>query len=217
MIRYQPGTKFGLLLMAGVFVTGSTVKLAAQDRMPPIPPEKMDQVQKKVDAEFKELQKSDRMTPPWSVLLRDPDYVIPTLQMRLHNRDNSALSHKLTEFAILIAARQWSNNFEWTAHYPAAIRAGLNQTIATALIEGRRPENMDKDEEILYDFCGELFHNQSVSDATYARALAAFGEPGIVEAASLEGYYSFLAMVMNVARTPVSAGAKPVLVPFPRN
>jgi 4-carboxymuconolactone decarboxylase len=214
MLRYKQGIRFVSL---GAVLSVSGLMLAAQDRMPPIPPEKMDQAQKKVDAEFKELQKSDRMTPPWSVLLRDPDYVIPTLQMRIHNRDNSALSHKLTEFAILIAARQWSNNFEWTAHYPAAIRAGLNQAIATALIEGRRPENMDKEEEILYDFCGELSHNQSVSDPTYARAVAAFGEAGVIEAASLEGYYSFLAMVMNVARTPVPAGTKPALAPFPRN
>jgi 4-carboxymuconolactone decarboxylase len=56
-----------------------------------------------------------------------------------------------------------------------------------------------------------------VSDPTYARALAKFGEPGVVEAASLEGYYTFLAMVMNAARSPLAAGAQPALAPFPQH
>ena len=52
--------------------------------------------------------------------------------------------------------------------------------------------------------------------STYARALAKFGEAGIVEATSLEGYYTLLAMVMNTARTPLPAGAKPPLAALPR-
>ena len=137
--------------------------------------------------------------------------------MRLHNLNNSALSRKLTELAILIAARHWTNNFEWNAHSTLATQANLSPAIIAAVAEGRRPERMAEDEEILYDFCTELLHNQSVSDPTYARALAKFGEPGIVEAASLEGYYTFLSMVMNTARTALPAGAKPALAPLPAN
>ena len=74
---------------------------------------------------------------------------------------------------------------------------------------------MAEDEAILYDLCMELQRNHGVSDTTYARALAKFGEPGIVETASLAGYYTLLAMVMNTARTPLAAGAKPPLVAFP--
>jgi hypothetical protein len=59
---------------------------------------------------------------------------------------------------------------------------------------------MAADKVILCNFCHALLHNQSVTDPTYAHALAEFGEPGVVEAASLVGYYSFLAMVMNMAR-----------------
>ncbi len=79
-----------------------------------------------------------------------------------------------------------------------------------------RPEHMADDETLIYDFCTELLHNQSVSDATYASMLAKFGEPGIVEAASLEGYYTYLSMIMNTARSPLAPGAKPALTPFPK-
>ena len=61
----------------------------------------------------------------------------------------------------------------------------------------------------------ELQRNHGVSDATYARALARLGEAGIVETASIAGYYTLLAMVMNTARTPLPAGAKPPLAAFP--
>jgi 4-carboxymuconolactone decarboxylase len=189
----------------------------AQDRMPPIPADKMSDAQKKAVADYKDLRKQDLTGPPWTVLLRVPDTVVPSLELRLHNLNNSALSRKLTEMAILIAARHWTNNFEWNAHGTLATQAGLSPAIISAISEGRRPPGMAEDEDILYDFCTELIHNQSVSDPTYARALAKFGEPGVVEAATLEGYYTFLSMVMNTARSPLPANAKPQLAPFPKN
>jgi len=184
--------------------------------MPPIAAEKMSEAQKKAVQDYKDLRKQDLTGPPWSVILRVPDLVVPSLQLRLHNLNNSALSPKLTEFAIMIAARQWTNNFEWAAHSTLAGRAGLSPAILAAVADGRRPEHMAEDEALIYDFCTELLRNQSVSDPTYASMLAKFGEAGIVEAASLEGYYTYLSMIMNTARSPLAAGAKPALTPFPK-
>jgi 4-carboxymuconolactone decarboxylase len=209
-------TKPGLLVALIVVALVQPVNVRAQDRLPPISPEKMTEAQKKAAAEFKDARKADPAAPPWSVIMRVPDLLIPSLQMRLHNQTNSALSAKLTEFAILIAARNWTSNFEWNAHHTAAATAGLSPAIITAVADGRRPERMAEDEEIIYNFCDELLHNQSVSDPTYARALAKFGEPGIIEAASLVGYYTYLSMIMNTARSPLPSGAKPLLTPFPK-
>jgi len=205
-------------LIAGFLVFGFalSLNLGAQDRMPVIPPEKMTQAQKKAVQDYKDLRKQDLTGPPWSVILRVPDLIVPSLQLRLHNLNNSSLSPKLTEFAIMIAARQWTNNFEWNAHSSLAAKAGLSPAILAAVADGRRPEQMAGDEELIYDFCNELLHNQSVSDATYASMLAKFGEPGIVEAASLEGYYTYLSMIMNTARSPLAPGIKPALTPFPK-
>ena len=75
---------------------------------------------------------------------------------------------------------------------------------------------MAEDEEILYDLCTELHRNKSVSDATYARALAAFKQEGIIEAVAIEGYYALLAMVMNTARTPLREGVSQPLATLPR-
>jgi 4-carboxymuconolactone decarboxylase len=184
--------------------------------MPVIPADKLTEAQKKAVQDYKDLRKQDLAGPPWSVILRVPDLVVPSLQMRLHNLNNSALSPKVTEFAIMIAARYWTNNYEWNAHSTLAGRAGLSPAILAAVADGRRPEHMADDEALVYDFCTELLHNQSVSDPTYASMLAKFGEAGIIEAASLEGYYTYLSMIMNTARSPLAAGIKPALAPFPK-
>jgi 4-carboxymuconolactone decarboxylase len=190
--------------------------LSAQERMPMIPADKLTADQKKAVVDYKDIRKVDLTGPPWSVILRVPDLIVPSLQLRLHNLNNSSLSRKLTEFAILIAARHWTNNYEWNAHVPLAGTAGLSAAHIAAIADGRRPLQMTEDEEILFDFCMELLHNQSITDPTYARAVAKFGEPGVVEAASLEGYYTYLSMIMNTARTQVPAGVKPALTPFPK-
>ena len=205
-------TSLVLLVLTLVFA-GQTW---AQDRMPPIPTEKMTDAQKKAVADYKALRNTELTGPPWTVLLRVPDLVVPSLQLRLHNQQNSALSPKLTEMAILIAARHLTNSYEFNAHHPLAVKAGLSADVIAAIADGRRPDRMAEDEAILHDFCLELLQNKGVSDGTYARALAKFGEAGVVEAAGLEGYYTFLAMVMNVARSPTPANATQKLAPFPR-
>ena len=199
-----------------VLIVMPVLTLRAQDRLPPIPPEKMSEAQKKAVADYKDLRKTDPAGPPWSVILRVPDWVVPALQMRLHVANRPVLGNRLTELAILIAARELTSNYEWNAHSDTAIQAGLNPAIMAAVADGRRPERMAEDEEILYDFCTELQHKGSVSDPTYARALATFGEAGVVEAANIEGYYVYLSMIMNTARSPLPGDAKPHLTPFPK-
>ena len=206
--------KTSLVLLVLSFVLAG--QALAQDRMPPIPAEKMTDAQKKAVADYKALRNTELTGPPWTVLLRVPDLVVPSLQLRLHNQQNSALSPKLTEMAILIAARHLTNSYEFNAHHTLAVKAGLSSDVIAAIADGRRPDHMAEDEAILHDFCVELLQNKGVSDATYARALAKFGEAGVVEAAGLEGYYTFLAMVMNVARSPTPANATQKLAPFPR-
>jgi len=188
----------------------------AQERMPPIPADKMTDAQKKAVADYKALRGADLTAPPWTVLLRVPDQVVPALQIRLHYLNKSVLGPHLTEFAILIAARRWTNNWEWNAHGPAAATAGVKPDVIAALSEGRRPDSMSEDEAVVYDLCAELQSNQSISDSTYARALTKFGEPGVVEIASIQGYYTYLAMVMNAARVGVQPNTKPPLERFPR-
>ena len=188
----------------------------AQDRMPPIPAESMTAEQRSVVAKFAAERSTATLRGPWVPLLRSPEMLRLMLDVRSHVRDRSLLSPRLTELAILIAAREWTQQYEWSAHAGAAERAGVEPAIIAAIAEGRRPKEMADDESILYDLSLELHRNKSVSDETYARAFAVFGEEGIVEAVAIEGYYALLAMVMNTARTPLPEDRTAGLTSFPQ-
>jgi 4-carboxymuconolactone decarboxylase len=99
-------------------------------------------------------------------------------------------------------------------HQPIALKAGVGATIVKAIAEGRKPTGMSADQDLVYDFCTELLHNQSVSDETYSRAIARFGEQGTIDMVAVVGYYNFLGFVLNVARTPPIAPGSPTLAPF---
>ena len=200
------------VLLAMVFVVAGFAA-GAQDRMPPLPKEQLTDEQTQALAEF--VAARGQPTGPWNVLLRSPELMKRTRGLSDYLRFESVLPGYLREFAILMTARQWGQNYEWNAHYPLAIDEGFSAEMAQAIAEGRRPDGMLEDEEILYDFILELQRNHSVSDATYDRAVERFGEQGVVETVSLVGYYTMISMILNTARTPLPGDAKPALAPFP--
>ena len=202
--------------VATVTVACATVSAAAaQDRMPPIPADTLTAAQQAAIAEFKAARSVD-ISGPFVPLLRSPEAMTRTRALGDYMRYRSALPPRLSEFVILLTARQWTQNYEWNAHAPIARDAGLSGEIIAAIAEGRRPSRMAADEEVLYTFHDELHRTHAVSDATYARAVAAFGEQGVVDALGITGYYTLLAMVMNTARTPLPPGATAALAPLPK-
>ena len=185
------------------------------DRLPPIPADTLTDAQKKAVDEFKAARGAE-VSGPFYPLLRSPELMTRARAMGDYLRYKSALPPRLSEFVILMTAREWTQQYEWNAHYPIALKAGVSQQTAQAIAEGRRPSPMTDEEAILYDFCRELQRDKSVSDATYSKALAHFGEQGVVDTIGINGYYTFLAMVLNTARTPAGDTGSPLLHPIPR-
>src|SRR5205823_7575098 len=148
-------------------------------------------------------------------LPRMPDITLRAKAMGAYLRYKSVLPAKLRGFIILTTARQWTQNYDWAVHAPIALKAGLSPAIVKAVAEGRRPTGMSEEEDIVYEFSTELHHNQSVSDPTYQRVVAKFGEQGVVDMISINGYYTFLAMVLNTERTALPKGSPPTIALFP--
>jgi 4-carboxymuconolactone decarboxylase len=144
---------------------------------------------------------------PFVPLIRSPELMAAAQRMGEYLRYRSAIGTRLTELAILVTARQWSQQVEWAIHEPIARDYGIGDEIIAAIAARRRPDGMAVDEALVHDFCVQLHREQRVDDATYAAALAAFGEHGVVDLMGINGYYTFLAMVMNAARTEVPASS----------
>ena len=151
---------------------------------------------------------------PFNVYLRSPALAEQLRGVAEYIRFKTSLPFKLNEFAILVTARHWGAQYEWFAHHRLAVKAGLNPAIAEALAQGKRPTGMDADETIIYNFSHELHTTHQISDATYKAVVDRFGEQGAVDLIAVNGYYTLVAMVLNVDRTPLPGGAKPPLVPL---
>jgi 4-carboxymuconolactone decarboxylase len=194
------------------------VPAIAQNRMPEIPADKLTDAQKKALDQFISKRGGPLVRGPFLALLRSPDVMTPAEILGEYLQFKTVLPPKLREFVILITARQWTQDTEWNSHVAIAQKDGLSPEITKQLAAGQRPAGMADDDAAVYDFCDELHRNHSVSDATYAKALAKFGEQGVVDIISVNGYYTWFAMIMNSVRTPgyTPIAGMPTMSNFPR-
>jgi 4-carboxymuconolactone decarboxylase len=172
------------------------------DRLPPIAPADWTEEQRRAAQEVIAGTRG-ALVPPFVPLLRSPELMTHAQRMGEYLRYRSAIGKRLSELAILVTARQWSQPVEWAIHAPIAINVGIDPRIVDAIEHGRRPAQMSDEEAAVHDFCVELHRDKKVSDATWARALERLGEKGAVDLIGICGYYAMLSMVMNAARTPV--------------
>jgi 4-carboxymuconolactone decarboxylase len=172
-----------------------------QDRMPPLARESMDELQR---AAADELITGPRkgVKGPFIPLLRSPRLLAPLQKAGEYLRFDSALPRRVSEFATLVVARQWTQQFEWFVHVPLAQQEGTSAGTIEALRIGRRPSTMSAEEAFVYDFILELTAHRGVSDAMYGECIERFGERGMIDIVGLIGYFALVSMVLNVARTP---------------
>jgi 4-carboxymuconolactone decarboxylase len=171
------------------------------DRLPPLPLGGLSEEQQRY-AEAIIKGPRGALFGPFVPLIRSPELMDCAQRMGEYLRYRNAIGTRLSELAILVTARQWTQQVEWAIHAPIAAQTGIAPAVIAAIADGRRPDAMRDDEAVVHDFCVELHSRKAVSDATWAHALALFGEKGVVDLLGINGYYTFLSMVMNGARTP---------------
>ena len=189
---------------------------AELDRMPAIPDVQMSPEQKKVMDEIAAGPRG-RIGGPFIPLMRSPELMNRIQKVGEYLRFNNTVGLRNSEFAVLVVARHWSQPIEWAIHRPIAEREGVLPATCDAIAEGRRPDHMTEDETLIYNVLEELRNNRCLSDITYGQLHHRFGEQGVIDLVAHYGYYSLLAMTMNVARTavPESAVAVSGLKPIP--
>jgi len=146
---------------------------------------------------------------PFGVFLHAPDYGDLAQKLGAHCRYRTAVPPRLSEFAILVLARLWRAQYEWHAHAPIAEKAGVTPKTIKDLAAGRAPKSAPKDERAIYAFISELHKTRRVSDKTYGRVHALLGDAAMVEFTGILGYYTLIAMTLNVFRVPLPEGATP--------
>ena len=185
-----------------------------KERMPPLTDAQMDDAQREAAAALIAGPRKG-VFGPFIPLMRSPALLDRMQRVGEHLRFGSSIPPKLNELAMLVTARHVTNQFEWAVHHPTAIKLGVAPATLQAIEQGRTPVGMPEDEQVVHDFCTELLSTYQVGDETYARALRAFGERGIMDLVGTVGYFVAICMAMNVAGTPAPASPVPPLQPLP--
>ena len=186
------------IILAGVLMASAA---GAKDRFPTLTPEQMSPEQKALAQAITSGPRGG-MRGPFNAWLRSPAMGDRMQKLGEQVRYHTSLPPRLNEFAILITARAWDAKYEWYAHYPLALQAGLKPAVAADLAQGKRPRGMSPDETAVYDFCTELRRDKRVGDATYAAVQKALGDQGVIDLIAVNGYYDMVSMTLNVAQVP---------------
>jgi 4-carboxymuconolactone decarboxylase len=171
------------------------------DRLPPIPESQWDAAQR---ACAEEIIRGPRgaLIEPFIPLLRSPELCTHSQRTGEYLRYRSAIGLRLSELAILVTARYWSQQVEWAIHAPIAMREGIASEVVDAIAHRQSPPFAKADEALVYAFVQESLHDKKISDTTWSQAVVSLGEQGAVDLLGIIGYYSMLSVVMTGAQTP---------------
>jgi 4-carboxymuconolactone decarboxylase len=143
---------------------------------------------------------------PLKVWLQSADLADRAQALGAFCRFGTGLPPRLSELAIITMGAHWRAGFEWFAHAPLAIKAGIDPAAVEAIRTGKAPELGQPDEAAVYAFAHELLTTREVSDATYQEALARLGKKGVVELTGILGYYGLISMTIKAFEVPLPPG-----------
>ncbi len=177
-------------------------------RIPDLDPAKLNDAQRKVyDAIV--AGPRGKVQGPLGIWLQSPALAHSAQQLGAFCRFGSSLPARLSELAILVTGADWKAQFEWYAHAPMGIAAGLDPAPLEAIRTGGQPTFAKDDEAAVYAFAHELVTTRRVSDAVYARAVKQLGQAGVVELVAIIGYYGLVSATLNVFEVPLPEGVAP--------
>src|ERR1700739_1549026 len=202
---------------AGVALMIPGASMYSADKTPRFPQLKLEELNEQQRPFADEILKISSLgiSGPYNEMLRSPMMGQRLFNLLDYLRFNTTVPRKLNEFAILIQARLWTSQVEWTAHYPLALKAGLPQAVADDLKVGKRPASMQPDEAAVYDLCMDLAKDHVISDATFKKARELFSDQQIVDLITASGVYITLDMLSNTAEDATPGGKTPPLQPLP--
>jgi 4-carboxymuconolactone decarboxylase len=129
-------------------------------------------------------------------------------------RHKAGLDPRLVELAILVTARESDSEYEWTAHEPQGLKAGLQPEIIDIVRFRKGTDGLAEKDAVIIQLGREVMGKHHVSSDVAARALNSFGKQGLVNIVSLMGDYASTAILLNAFDQHIRTTDKPLL-PIP--
>ncbi|HIV72694.1 MAG TPA: carboxymuconolactone decarboxylase family protein [Candidatus Aquabacterium excrementipullorum] len=182
-------------------------------RIPLPAPEELNDAQRKVYDKIVG-GKRGRIVGPLRAALHNPELADRWQALGELLRYNTSLTPRQSELAILVTGRACGSPLEWHLHCAEARKAGIEDNVIESLLHQQAPASLSGPDLVIVRFATELNATNSVSDGTYAQAVALFGATAVVELTALVGYYTLVAMTLNAHEIPMPDGAAPAF-PMP--
>jgi 4-carboxymuconolactone decarboxylase len=176
-------------------------------RLPDLDPAKFSPEQKKVH-EAVLAGPRGRVVGPIKVWLANAGLAEHAQALGAYCRFNSSVPPRLSELAICTTGAFWKANYEWFAHAPLAIKAGIDPAAIEAIRTNATPKFEKTDEQAVYDFARELLTTRRVSPPTFERAKKELGETGVIDLVGIIGYYGLVSVTLNAFELPLPDGEK---------
>lgn len=179
--------------------------------MPRLPPLDADALDARHREAYDEIMRvRGHVRGPFAIWANAPEVAKLAVAMQDMFGTRGALDKRLFELMVLVMARRAGAQFAWFAHAGKAAQLGVSQDVIETLRVGGTPKFERDDERLVYELTNELDTTRTLSDATYARALKAFGTETLVELVAAIGFYSMVAMTLNAFDAPVPGGGRPL-------
>jgi len=189
-------------------------------RFPPIRPSALDPVQKElydnmragIATGFNAFQTAlddGSMIGPWNASLHHPAIGNASWQLTKAVNALATLPGSVREVAILVVGGFHQARYEIYAHAAVAERLGMPPAKISALVANEKPADLTADEDIAFDASYLLCRGGPLPDATWRRAVAAFGESGAAQLVYLVAVYAFVSTALNGFDVPAPDSNSP--------
>jgi alkylhydroperoxidase family enzyme len=136
-------------------------------------------------------------TGPVSMSLYSPKVALAFNDLNGFLRYNGDLSPRHTEVAICVAAFEIKQQYEYSAHEPAALRYGAPQAVIDTIKYDREPVGLSPEETVIIKVGRQIMREHKLDSELYAEAVRLFGRKGLVEMVTVMGDYVMVGMVLT--------------------
>lgn len=184
---------------SGAAALPADIDLQSYSRLPLIKREDLDESGKKIYDAVAAPNKTAPTTGPVAVSLYSPKVAEAMRLLNDYLRFGGVLGRRNTEVAILVAAREFDQAYEWSGHEQAALANGVDPAIINVIRNGKDVTGLSEKDSVIIRCGRQLFRDHRLSSDLYAKAVELFGKQGTVEIAAVMGDYAMAAIMLSAA------------------
>jgi 4-carboxymuconolactone decarboxylase len=175
-------------------------------RVPYVNREDLDGAGQEIYDRIRRDRNSETVGLQFRALLHNPQAAGFLTSMGAQLRFKSALPENLKEFAIIVVAREWNSDIEWTAHAALAAKAGVGAASIEAIRMGTSTDVLTENESVILRFVHQLLRDKNLTDEAFAAARALLGTRGVVDLTLTCSYYTAINMAQVALRPEMEPG-----------